>query len=125
VDVEVGASAADLLSVAGVLNLTAGTSDTLNLVSLLGGPTGGVPSYTIMTYGTRSGDFNVVSVDDVVVSTADAFNPLIGVPFPATNYYLAWDDSAGTLTLNAVPEPASLGLLAMGGLAMLRRRRGA
>lgn len=125
VDIEVGASAADLLSVAGVLNLTAGTSDTLNLVSLIGGPTGAVPSYTIMTYGTRSGDFNVVSVDDVVVSTADAFNPLIGVPFPATNYYLAWDDSAGTLTLNAVPEPASLGLLAMGGLAMLRRRRGA
>ena len=39
--------------------------------------------------------------------------------------YLAEGDLAGytVLTVSAVPEPATLGLLAMGGLALLKRRR--
>jgi MYXO-CTERM domain-containing protein len=47
-----------------------------------------------------------------------------GLPFKLPNFLYVGDDSTDPgLEINYVPEPASLGLLALGGLAAIRRRR--
>ncbi|MCK4660175.1 MAG: PEP-CTERM sorting domain-containing protein [Phycisphaerae bacterium] len=46
--------------------------------------------------------------------------------YPAGTYYVlvdGWEDSEGAYTLTYTPEPTSLALLVLGGLAVVRRRR--
>ncbi len=94
-------AANDLLAVDGNLNLS-GAGDTLNFI---GTPTAG--SYTIVTYtGTLTGTFTNTSLQGYVVNYGTGSNSAI--------------------TLSRVPEPATLGLLALGGLGILllgKRRR--
>jgi hypothetical protein len=40
-----------------------------------------------------------------------------------TGGILLFDDGSTTMTFTAIPEPATLSLLALGGLALIRRQR--
>ncbi len=94
-------AANDLLAVDGNLNLS-GAGDTLNFI---GTPTAGL--YTIVTYtGTLTGTFTNTNLLGYVINYGSGSNSAI--------------------TLSRVPEPATLGLLALGGLGVLllgKRRR--
>ena len=70
----------------------------------------GAPAGTV---GTQNGFQNVLFFDDVPVSGGT-----ITGTFGAANTGVL-----GGLTINAIPEPTSLGLLALGGLGLLARRR--
>jgi autotransporter-associated beta strand protein len=94
-------AANDLLAVDGNLNLS-GAGDTLNFI---GTPTAGL--YTIVTYtGTLTGTFTNTNLLGYMINYGSGSNSAI--------------------TLSRVPEPATLGLLALGGLGILflgKRRR--
>ncbi len=95
-------AANDLLAVDGNLNLS-GSGDTLDFV---GTPTASL--YTIVTYtGTLTGTFTNLSLQGYTINYGTGSN--------------------SSITLSRVPEPATLGLMAIGGLSILlagkRRRR--
>jgi hypothetical protein len=94
-------AANDILAVDGNLNLS-GAGDTLNFV---GTPTAGL--YTIVTYtGSLTGTFTNLNVQGYVINYGTGSN--------------------SSITLSRVPEPATLGLMAVGGLGILvagRRRK--
>lgn len=94
-------AANDILAVDGNLNLS-GAGDTLNFV---GTPTAGL--YTIVTYtGSLTGTFANLNVQGYVINYGTGSN--------------------SSITLSRVPEPATLGLMAVGGLGILvagRRRK--
>jgi fibronectin-binding autotransporter adhesin len=93
------AGLSDLLAVTG--NITLGAADTLN-VNVLDSISG--QNYTIATYtGTLSGTFATTDLP----------------PGYSVNYGTGSDSS---ITI-VVPEPASLSILGIGGLALIRRRR--
>jgi autotransporter-associated beta strand protein len=72
------------------------------------------------TAGWYNGDFNYdgkVNVDDYGV--IDSNIGIQGVPFATAG----GAGAAAALGVSAVPEPASIGLVALGGLALLQRRR--
>ena len=86
----------------------------------------GLHTATLQTSGTGAGSAaNPTGNDDDLASLAGL------VPSAAGELTLSLARSAGDfgyigglqITSNVVPEPASLGLLGLGGLALLRRRR--
>ena len=103
----VGSAATDRLTVNGLLDLSAAL-DTLSI----NGTVDGMSSYTLATYGSLGGAFDSVT-----------FN---GGALPA-GYAVAYTSTAGpgsvVLQPTAVPEPATLGAVALGAAALLRRRR--
>jgi len=105
--IDVNGLSSDLLAVNGNLTLT-GTNDILAINDLGNGSFDGIDSYTIATYtGTLTGTF---------ASTT-------GLP---SGYRVDYGTTVpNAITLDpAVPEPASLGLIALGALGFFRRRRG-
>jgi autotransporter-associated beta strand protein len=97
-DVELGAAQADKLAVFG--NLTLSGSPTLNLL----GTADGVTNYVIATYtGALTGTF--------------------APPTLPSGYTIDYGTGSNSAITLLVPEPASLSLLGLGGLALLRRRR--
>ncbi len=100
--VDVGAaSSADRVDILGDLNLNAGS--TLDLLSLGGAFDGS--SYVITSYsGTRTGTFGTVN----------------GL---GAGYSIDYGTGSNSVITLAIPEPASMGLLAATGLLALRRRR--
>ncbi|MCC7351119.1 MAG: PEP-CTERM sorting domain-containing protein, partial [Phycisphaerales bacterium] len=85
----------DLLTVGGLLDLTA-AGDHLNL-------TGGIlgQTYTIAGFNNITGQFDHVT----------------------SGYDVTYDLGNKLISVTAVPEPGTLGVLAMAGLTLLRRRR--
>ena len=97
------AGSSDDLAVTGNLDLGTGTTLNINVLDATSGNT-----YTIATYtGTLTGTFAAVN----------------NVPAGYTLDYGTGSNSAITLDVAAVPEPASMGLIGLCTLAMLRRRR--
>jgi hypothetical protein len=71
-------------------------------------------SWTVLNYGSVSGTFDLATNLAIFGASGFAADP--------ANYSIAYGDDSATLTV--VPEPASLSLLVLGGLALMRRRRG-
>jgi hypothetical protein len=102
--IEFGTGGADRLDVSGG-RLTLGGSSILSftdLGTLLADPING-DTFTIATYGTLSGTFD---------SVTGPANFLYDVQY-----------GGGLITVTIIPEPGTLALLALAGLAALRRRR--
>lgn len=88
-------------------------------VILGGAPLNGAASFGNYANGTwQSFSFNAVTGPDVSGGVTVQFNAATGA-FSGSTSQLYVDN----LRVTVVPEPASLGLLALGGLTMLRRRR--
>jgi len=80
-----------------------------------------------VTNGWDKGDFNysnTVNGDDFVL-LADNFNQFAAQSDVTAADLVALDSfaAANGISLTSVPEPASIGMLALGGVCMLRRRR--
>lgn len=82
-------------------------------LSSLGLSLGQTIRFDVYTSGGGAGD----GANDSA-ATAGQASPDWGTPFVTSS------ESALSYTIEAVPEPASLGMLAIGGIAMLRRRMG-
>lgn len=100
----VGSAAGDKLTVNGLLDLSAAL-DAL----AISGSVDGTSSYTLATYGELAGTFDVVT-----------FN---GGALPG-GYSLTYTSTTGPgSVVLAVPEPATLGAVALGAITLIRRRR--
>jgi hypothetical protein len=74
------------------------------------------PSYVLINYAGGTGTLATASNE----ATAHTFGVAANIP---TNYHLVHDLALSQVRLELIPEPASLALLAAGGLMMLPRRR--
>lgn len=111
-----GAGVSDLIVLNGNLDLS-NTNDRLQLNELTNAFDG--DDYLILDYsGTRTGKFSSVYLGATdITSIAET-----GFVANGNTYQLVYDDVNAQVLLT-VPEPASLSLLAMGGIGLLRRRR--
>ena len=101
---------ADRVNVVGALTLD--TDSVLTLDAFGSGPAAGVP-YTIMTAGSLSGTFG-----SIVNNTGLALDTTFGTGG------VLYDTTNDQIQVQFVPEPATMGLLALGGaLALCRRRK--
>ena len=66
-----------------------------------------------------TGTWNAIGGDGLSVN-ADNFGFMVNDPSETVQFYV--DPSAGVLSVNVIPEPMSLALLALGSLAIIRRR---
>lgn len=79
---------------------------------------------------SQSGNWITGSTSDgFVPGSYDVYNaasqPIgtVNVPVDATGWTQTLTDGGNSITFSAVPEPATMSLLALGGMAMLRRRK--
>jgi len=94
---------------------------TLNL------PTGGGPDWIgdpeLNTYAWKAvvtGSWDSISVDGRSVNTANAM-VTVSPGFEVVNFYV--DSYTGVVLTEVIPEPATIALLGLGGLALFRRKR--
>lgn len=114
VEIDTGAVTSDLVTSSGNLNLVAPTLTVTDLganVALADGI-----RFTVIDYaGTWNGGLFIYQASPL----ADGATFVLG----ANKYRIDYDDDTAVTLTTVVPEPASLSMLVMGGLAMLRRRR--
>jgi len=89
-------------------------------------PTVGQQIATVANFGSVTFSNDVAALDTGNDQTISTFNDtdvdlkqngiILAIPTP-------FDSSGETFTINYVPEPSAIGILALGGLAMLTRRR--
>ena len=109
------------------LDPTAGTGDLLNVVgtATLGG---GDLLLSLLSAPAAGQSFQILANDGGdLVTGLFAQGTLVGASFGGANYSFLIDYAGGTgndvVLTYAVPEPTTLGLLGVAGLALLRRRR--
>ncbi len=115
-----------LVSVAGLLNIDDNGDGNSFIRMATGGMlllAGDADDSLAAFLGLASGTDEIRYWDDSISGWADITGATVGEDY--TLGYLAEGDLAGytMLTVTAVPEPAALSLLAIGGVAILRRRR--
>ncbi len=117
----------DLLAINGTLNLSGASNANpinIDLITMLDATTPGVlaswnpfASTTWLGFVTTTGGVISFSQDKFVFDTSGFQSPLHG------NFSVVESQGRLDLLYIAIPEPATMSLLALGGLAMLRRRR--
>jgi hypothetical protein len=108
----------DLQAMAGIVSIVDGGAFTLDSGSELDITDPGLKSFTLATYtGAHTGTFTTVKFNGTTETTTG------GTVLPDITLSYASTKTTVTYTFVATPEPASLGLLALGSVSLLLRRR--
>ncbi len=120
-DVDFAGNAADLLSVTGTVNLTNAALD----LSLLNAPADITTPLTFLLIANDSSDAVSGTFASVDLGGFSNFSYSIDYAFTGSALNGVGTGNDVAITFTAIPEPASLSLLALSGLALLHRRRAA